>query len=540
MNIKSEVDVVVPRFHHHDKQRTSWRVHSYHHPSNQNQNHPSTHLTHNNNYNNNNNTPPTTQSPIIKKEETIHQGHHKQQQQQQQQQQRHHHVPPPCFSQDPSTPTRTIQQLLPRVAGEGRNEKRDGLVGDNHHHHHHNDNNMNHKTTIKSQSQSPSPSQQQQQKQQQRTHSHWMMPIPQSGHTDPHSYQADMSRGSSDSPTSSSKLRPSVSSPQPHQQQQQQSKHDGSSSRMIGMQQKDVRKNEYSSSGSAIYIPPQPPPIATSSGVGIFQQQQSSQLMSPPVPVPVPSPRPPPPPPARSASSSSKGMVVNLASTDSRGDSSTINSCTQTKVVEDDFSATTGEVRLTRVNVLIQASYNLVWDSPRTKPRFAVLSSVLVNQQQQDGSRVNIAGNNDDGSDPKTRIQQAVNLLHEALTVQIDCLGRYHKDVGWTYNFIGTAYWRMGNEPYKALRYYIEARRIFCKVGLCQIRGIDQRINCVLRSQLDYTPDQVGQYQNTLERAIRYELEGDRWREEGELGMAQDVYQKARKLLTAIANHRCS
>jgi Tetratricopeptide repeat len=124
--------------------------------------------------------------------------------------------------------------------------------------------------------------------------------------------------------------------------------------------------------------------------------------------------------------------------------------------------------------------------------------------------------------------ERAIRLLQGALEIQRECLGKHHTDVGWTCNFIGTGYWRMGAAK-PALRYYFEARRIFCKSGRGKVKGIDNRIECVLRTLMGFGPDDVERYQGALRRMIVHELQGDRLQKDGFHAEASEEYEKARE-----------
>lgn len=129
---------------------------------------------------------------------------------------------------------------------------------------------------------------------------------------------------------------------------------------------------------------------------------------------------------------------------------------------------------------------------------------------------------------------QAVVLLQEALKIQREYLGKYHNDIGWTCNFIGTGYWRMG-EAKAALRYFIEARRIFCRSGHGKIKGIDRRIQCLLGINMNLSPDDVEKTQTALQSAIQHEIQGDRLKDEGRQDEANVEYSLARESSAIVA-----
>lgn len=121
---------------------------------------------------------------------------------------------------------------------------------------------------------------------------------------------------------------------------------------------------------------------------------------------------------------------------------------------------------------------------------------------------------------------EAVELLERALHIQRNCLGKHHNDVGWTCNFIGTGYWRM-RAAKPALRYFFEARRIFAKHGNPRVKGVDNRILCILSAQMGISRDDLKKYQTALERMIEHQHEGDRLKIEGSFGKANDEDRKS-------------
>jgi tetratricopeptide (TPR) repeat protein len=135
--------------------------------------------------------------------------------------------------------------------------------------------------------------------------------------------------------------------------------------------------------------------------------------------------------------------------------------------------------------------------------------------------------------------KQALILLHKALDIQRSFLGKHHKDVGYTCNFIATTYWLQDEDWNKAMRYFLEARRIFCKSMdgsidsiICNnplLRGIDDRIHCLLlRFQLP--PEDVERAKQAIDRTIAHELQADRFKTQGLVRAARDEYKRARKV----------
>jgi hypothetical protein len=163
----------------------------------------------------------------------------------------------------------------------------------------------------------------------------------------------------------------------------------------------------------------------------------------------------------------------------------------------------------------------------------------------------------------------AIPMLEAARKLQVEFLGKHHIDVGWTCNYIGTAYWQSGeqhqkcscdnnNEKYakegravlspsyflSALKYYLEARRIFCKSTMdtsshCRrqqnnIKSLDRRIECILTVRLGWSDVDVKHYLSTLEKAIEHEREGDRQKVLGNATKANEELRKARQLLAFL------
>ncbi len=139
---------------------------------------------------------------------------------------------------------------------------------------------------------------------------------------------------------------------------------------------------------------------------------------------------------------------------------------------------------------------------------------------------------------------QALFILHKALDIQRSYLGKHHKDVGYTCNFIATAFWLQGKDLNKAMRYFLEARRIFCKMIYGDtndeddgsifttsplLAGIDDRIHCILvRFQL--TPEDIQRAKQAINRTIAHELQGDRLKAQGLTNEAKEEYKRARKV----------
>jgi tetratricopeptide (TPR) repeat protein len=193
--------------------------------------------------------------------------------------------------------------------------------------------------------------------------------------------------------------------------------------------------------------------------------------------------------------------------------------------------------KLKEINKIISESYQLVW------------------------------GNSNNNNKDLPDYQMALSLLHQAMEMQQQCLGKNHTDVGWTVNFIGTTYWRMSQvilpawsqqqqqqqQQYckTALKYFLEARRIFCKstpptiatptspsssspvatttTVSGQIKSIDRRIECILTAQIKWTSQQVSQFLSSLQQMMDHELLGDQYKARGDTQRATNQYRKARQ-----------
>jgi tetratricopeptide (TPR) repeat protein len=130
------------------------------------------------------------------------------------------------------------------------------------------------------------------------------------------------------------------------------------------------------------------------------------------------------------------------------------------------------------------------------------------------------------------KYDEAIEILKQALQIQLGCLGKHHKDVGYTCNFIGTAHW-LKEELRPAMKYFLEARRIFCKSGRGKVKGIDQRINCIFK-QLGLEQAEISYYQGAIQRTIQHELQGDRLKRNGFIDQAKLEYLKARRMSVSL------
>jgi TPR repeat protein len=126
----------------------------------------------------------------------------------------------------------------------------------------------------------------------------------------------------------------------------------------------------------------------------------------------------------------------------------------------------------------------------------------------------------------KKDYEQAVKVLQKALKLFQNLHGKHHRDVGNTCNYIGTAYW-LQHKLGLALKYFFEARRIYCKAGQGSIKGVDDRIHCILR-QLRFDDEEIEDYELAILRAMEHELQGDRLKESGFRAQAKQEYIQAR------------
>lgn len=138
---------------------------------------------------------------------------------------------------------------------------------------------------------------------------------------------------------------------------------------------------------------------------------------------------------------------------------------------------------------------------------------------------------------------KALSVLLNALEIQRSVLGKHHKDVGYTCNFIATTYWLQNVDLNSAMRYFLEARRIFCKLMNQQssinsedfqttgplIQGIDDRIHCILVKFQLPTSD-IRRAKQAINRCITHEMHGDRFKAQGLIQASKEEYRRARKV----------
>jgi hypothetical protein len=106
--------------------------------------------------------------------------------------------------------------------------------------------------------------------------------------------------------------------------------------------------------------------------------------------------------------------------------------------------------------------------------------------------------------------------------------------VGWSCSFLGTALWLSGDNK-QGLKYFLEARRIFCKCGKGNIKGIDQRIFCILGQQ-GLNSKEISAFQTTVKRTINHELQGDSYKKLGLMKQARDEYNQAKAIFQTLTD----
>jgi tetratricopeptide (TPR) repeat protein len=165
-----------------------------------------------------------------------------------------------------------------------------------------------------------------------------------------------------------------------------------------------------------------------------------------------------------------------------------------------------------QANKLIRDSYNLLWHTPTP-----------TTTTKSGGDKAN-----------NTRhLEEAIELLTQAMKLQQSSLGKHHKDVGWTMNFIGVTYWQMKSHK-QALKYFMEARRIM-KKSLSETKSIDRRIMCLLLStRKGMTNVDVGRFLAALDQMVVCEMEGDRLKKRGEKDAANKQYDKVQELSNVL------
>jgi len=130
------------------------------------------------------------------------------------------------------------------------------------------------------------------------------------------------------------------------------------------------------------------------------------------------------------------------------------------------------------------------------------------------------------------KYNEAIKVLFRALYLQRDCLGKHHKDVGYTCNFIAATFWRHGALSY-ALQYFLEARRIFCKACRGPVEKVDERIECIF-CQLGLGEKEVEYYKTKIQKTMQHQLQGDRLKTMGFDSQAKLEYQKAKRMLASM------
>jgi tetratricopeptide (TPR) repeat protein len=106
--------------------------------------------------------------------------------------------------------------------------------------------------------------------------------------------------------------------------------------------------------------------------------------------------------------------------------------------------------------------------------------------------------------------------------------------VGWSYSFIGTAYWQSGNDQ-ESLTFLLEARRIFCKSGKGRLKGVDRKI-CNILVKAGLNKIEIKKYKEDLEDTIKREIQGDYYKKQGNLKLAKEEFRKAKDISSSLMN----
>ena len=130
---------------------------------------------------------------------------------------------------------------------------------------------------------------------------------------------------------------------------------------------------------------------------------------------------------------------------------------------------------------------------------------------------------------------QAIGVLNAALEIQQTILGKHHLQVGYTCNYIGTAYWVQNESLGDALKYFLEARRIYCKSGQGRVKGVDQRIQSILK-QMGLASIEIEECQTAILRAIDHELQADYFKGKGLHDQAKKETIKAKRYSATLKN----
>ena len=133
---------------------------------------------------------------------------------------------------------------------------------------------------------------------------------------------------------------------------------------------------------------------------------------------------------------------------------------------------------------------------------------------------------------------QAISMFLEALKIQHHVLGKHDFKVGCTCSHIATAYWLQSNKSSLtyALKYFLEARRIYCKTGKGKINGIggiDQKIHSILK-QMGLTSMEIEQCEKEIEHVIYHELQADYFKTNGQLDLSKHERIKSRQSYTTL------
>lgn len=135
--------------------------------------------------------------------------------------------------------------------------------------------------------------------------------------------------------------------------------------------------------------------------------------------------------------------------------------------------------------------------------------------------------------------ETALLVLKKALEIQRACLGKHHVDVGCTCHFVATAYWLQQRDFNAALRYFLEAKRIFCKnqeddTTTPLLSSIEQRIVSILKDGFGLPAEDIDRAQKAIHRTLEHELQGDKFKAQGMISMAREEYKRARQVARVL------
>lgn len=151
--------------------------------------------------------------------------------------------------------------------------------------------------------------------------------------------------------------------------------------------------------------------------------------------------------------------------------------------------------------------------------------------------------------------EQAIVVLKKVLVLQEKLRGKYHRETGYTYSFIGSTLW-FNQDCHTALMYLCEARRIFHRLHCDKnkagsgggaaaavaetvgqpsiippesktVRQIRDRMTKILQD-LNMSPSAIADYHETLDSAVKHEEQRWHYQQMGDAEMARLERNKAR------------